>query len=227
MKNKFLAFILIIVLIMACSVGIGCSKASCTYTACSKCGNCAAKTCEQCGDTIDCSDFLFNCLMGENCHDKYCVGCWYNCGDTCRNGRVHETDDTCAGCNRCWNCYKDDLSKLSSSGLGYNSDICSIKLEKSHIKNLSAYFYLTVTVTVTLPSDIKDLFIVFDVKEVLTTGSGSPNYDNDVLLFITDSGKKGETFTASTKLTFTTGGESERYDNDYTVKVTEYYGKVN
>ena len=230
LKKKIITFILITVLVFACVVGIGCSKASCTYNTCTKCGNCASKNCERCGETVDCADFLCNAIMGEACHDRCRVSCWYNCAEDCRIKEYY--DSTYKSCDHRANCYTKDLVNLDSLNSGFHpgdfyqtQDVWTVEFEKKPIKNLNNYFKLTVTFHVTMPCDVEDLFIVFDVKEVVE-GYRLYNYCRNVLLMITENGKKGKTYSASVTFTLSNDGEADRIDSEYIAKVHKYLGRI-
>ncbi len=231
MKKKIATILLLTVLIIICVFGIGCSRASCTYKSCAKCGSRAAGCYEKYGSCVDKCDFLGNCFMGEACHDRCRVSCWYTiCANNCRVGGDHESCG--AGYYRCWDCYKDNLTYLSARPeLGYHTgdynqaqDVWRVELSRTRIKNLPNYFKLTATFYFTLPTDVKDLFIVFDMKE--ETHEPLYNYNNNVLLLITDKGKKGETVSASVTYIMCLEGDPSRYENNYLFRVTDFYGKV-
>ena len=188
MKKKIITFILLIAVLLAGVVGIGCSKQSCTYNCYDKCGSCGNCIFQKTANFFDCTRQCFpNCLLDDlycdktqtppiSCYQDLCIDSCYICGNTIHSNCKDKAMDKI---------FKD-LDKISTDDYYYST--------KTQINDSgSKYYKILIDVEFSAEVDLKDVVLRVYVK----SGDNSTYF----VAFVGNL-KAGKTYSCSETVTF-------------------------
>ena len=211
MKRKNRVCSVIALLAITLLVSTGCTGFGCLSCASTGCRGCLADCLECSGEFTDCTSVVCDAFMGEACSDScYVVPCYM-----------------CADCLRSWSCDDCGVNAAILSSLDViDSEEYSVdfSFKPELISNLYDYYKLTVTVRVIAKVDLKDVMVVFGVRD------DNGNKINNVELFIASNIEAGDYNGEEASVTFTFRYAEDRVgvlNPDYKAEITDYrvYGR--
>lgn len=178
------SLVLAALLLCFCLFGVGCSSKSCANSINLSCRECAAVSFEWTGDFNDCTGFVCDAFMGEDCSDTCYVAPCYSCASCIRSYTCYD----CSACNM-----TEDLERLSKDDYEVMTDY-----HGQTLYDLNSFYKLTVSVSVRPYKDLQDVVAIISITDV------NGNQNSYISMYIAKEIKEDQ-FSESATVTVTFG----------------------